>query len=124
MSGYSILRITIVIFTSWALLFGTANTRFYCTITSDGVKSGYVFARTEEEFIQKTGLPVNTINSCKPMYLSNIKEYTVKTEDINLPVISETTSSTKTVLNIAGIYVNQLDQIIRQDDSTIVVKKG
>lgn len=124
MSGYTILRITIVIFTSWALLFGMANIRFYCAITSDGVKSGYVFARTEEEFIQKTGLPINTINTCKHMYFSNIKEYIVKTEDINLPVISEIGSSTETVLSIAGIYLNPLDQIIREDDNTIVVKKG
>ncbi|NOZ92069.1 MAG: hypothetical protein GXO59_02230 [Dictyoglomi bacterium] len=120
----SVLRILIIIFTAWAILFGVLNTRFYCAITLDGIKSGYVFARTEEEFIEKTGLPINTIDSCPIMYDTEVKEYKIETKEDAVHVLTSPGSSTKTLLSIAGIDINPLDKIFWKNNKTLFVSKG
>lgn len=122
-SDSSILRVVIIIVTSWALLYGLKHTYFYCGITLQGVKSGFVFARTPEEFIEKTDLPVSTTQGCPVLYDKQVEEYVVKTGRESTMVLTLPHTSTDTILSLANIHLNPLDKIHR-DGNTIIVKKG
>ena len=120
---YGILRTVIIILSAWALLYGIRHTYFYCGITLDGIKSGYVFARTTEEFIKKTDLPLSTINSCPILYDKGVREYTIKSGKNTLHVLTPPHSSTHSILSVAGIDLNKLDKVERKGH-TIIVQKG
>ncbi len=124
MSIRSLLRITIIIFTAWAILYGFLNTRFYCISTAKGIRSGVVFARTDEEFIEKTNLPLSSIGKCITLYDDSISKYTIFTSDEEIHIITQKNSSTSSILSIAGITINPLDKITRLSQTALKVKKG
>lgn len=122
MKIHSIIRVLILITISIMAVVITDGIHMYC-IADDNPSWGYVYARNNEEFVMKTGLPTVAMDSCAVSPSSKLVLYRIEAQDGEHLVLATEDTATDTLLVLAGVKLTDLD-VVERDGNTIKVLRG
>ncbi len=122
MRTHGIVRVLILIAISIMAVVITDGIHMYC-IADEHPAWGYVYARSDEEFILKTGLPTSAMDSCNIAPPDKLVLYRIEAQDGEHLILATQDTPTDKLLSLAGVKLSDLDMVER-NGNTIRVLKG